>query len=102
MAVNLEKMHSPCVMCFLKGVLYDPNSDHCQRCEYNIAIQLLKRMIKQELSCAACLDSTSLGGGYWECVAPEDDNYCKNGEKLVIDWEMACNEYGLEYDKTSL
>ena len=102
MTINLENMHSPCAMCFSKGILYDPDLNNCQRCEYNIAIQLLKRMLYQKLYCDACKDSTSLGGGYCECVAPDDDNYCKNGEKLVIDWEMACKEYGLGYNKTSL
>lgn len=99
MKIMLDKMHSPCAMCFGKGILYNPNSIHCQRCEYNIAISLLKRILKEELYCAACKDSKSLGGGYWECVVPDDDNYCNNGENLIIDWEYACKEYGLKYDK---
>lgn len=100
MKVRLDDMHSPCGMCFLKGIFYDSDSIRCQRCEYNIAIKLLKRVLKAELYCPACENSKSLGGGYWECtVAPDDDTYCKQGENLVINWELVCEEYGIEYDK---
>lgn len=100
MKVRLDNIHSPCEMCLLKEIYYDPDSMHCQRCEYNIAIKLLKRVLKEEYYCALCKNSRSLGGGYYECtVAPDDDNYCKHGDKLVIDWELACQEYGIEYDK---
>lgn len=100
MKVVLDNMHSPCEMCFQRGVSFSLDSACCQRCEYNIAIQLLKRVLKETLYCPVCKDSKSLGGGYWECVASDDDNYCKQGENLIIDWEIACKEYGLKYDKT--
>ena len=99
MKVRLSNAHSPCMMCFIRGVHYDPDSDHCQRCEYNIAIKLLKKMLRAEQFCSCCKNSKRLGGGYWECtVAPDDSTYCKQGENLIINWELACAEYGLEYD----
>ena len=96
MKVDLNNKHSPCMMCFFKGVYYDQDSKHCQGCEYNIAIKLLKRMLKEELYCSVCKDSKSLGGGYWDCTVSDDDNYCKNGDNLNINWEIACKEYGIE------
>lgn len=99
MKVRLGDKHSPCMQCFIRSILYDPDSEYCQSCEYNIAIKLLKRMLKEEYSCSICKNSKSLGGGYWDCtVAPDNDDYCKKGDNLVIDWKLACEEYGLEYD----
>ena len=46
MKIRLDDIHSPCKMCFLKGIFYDPDSIYCQRCEYNIVIKLLKRVLK--------------------------------------------------------
>ena len=94
--VRLNDMHSPCRMCFMKGILYDPSSIHCQSCEYNIAIKVLKRALKGDLYCSVCKNSKSLGCGYWDCTVSDDDNYCKNGDNLAINWEVACSEYGLE------
>lgn len=33
------------------------------------------------------------GSGY------DEDDSCKQGENLVIDWEIVCNEYNIEYEK---
>ena len=99
MKVRLDDIHSPCRMCFLKGIFYDPDSICCQRCEYNIAIKILKRALKEEYYCSICKNSKSLGGGYWDCTVSDDDDYCKHGDNLVINWELACEEYGVEYDK---
>lgn len=100
MKVRLDDTHSPCGLCFLKGIFYDANSILCQRCEYNIAIKLLKRILKTNDSCTLCKNCKSLGGGYLECSnGYDDDGSCKKGENLVIDWELACKEYELEYNK---
>lgn len=100
MKVRLDDIHSPCRMCILKGIFYNAGSVWCQHCEYNIAVRLLKRVLKEELCCALCKNSKPLGGGYYECIKGYDqDNSCKNGDNMVIDWELACGEYGLEYDK---
>lgn len=97
MKVRLDDVHSPCGMCFLKGILYDSDSLRCQRCEYNIAIKLLKRVLKENDCCTLCKNCKRFGGGYYECGSGYDkDGSCKQGENLLIDWEAVCNEYGIE------
>lgn len=96
MKVNLSNMHNPCQQCYIRGHLYSLEDDMCQCCEYNIAIKLLKRVLKEELYCSVCKNSKSLGGGYWDCTVSDDDNFCKNGDNLNINWEIACEEYGIE------
>ena len=29
----------------------------------------------------------------------DEDDSCKQGENLIIDWEIVCNEYNIEYKK---
>ena len=100
MKIRLDDIHSPCKMCFLKGIFYDPDSIYCQRCEYNIAIKLLKRVLKENDFCTICKNCERLGGGYYECgKGYDDDDSCKQGENLIIDWEIVCNEYNIEYEK---
>lgn len=74
MKVRLDDVRAPCRMCFLKGIFYNPDSICCQCCEYNIAIKLLKRVLKEELYCSVCKNSKSLGGGYYECAKCYDDD----------------------------
>lgn len=92
MKVRLDDIHSPCRMCFLKGIFYDPNSICCQRCEYNIAIKLLKRVLKKNDHCTFC-------NKHGICAVTDAENNCKQGENLIINWEAVCNEYKIEYDK---
>lgn len=100
MEVKLDDVHSPCRMCFLKGIFYDPNSICCQRCEYNISIKLLKKVLKENDYCTVCKNRKRLGGGYWDCKVPgNDDGICKKEENFTIDWEAACDEYGIKYSK---
>lgn len=100
MKIRLDEVHSPCKMCFLKGIFYDPDSIYCQRCEYNIVIKLLKRVLKENDFCTVCKNCERLGGGYYECgEGYDEDDSCKQGENLVIDWEIVCNEYNIEYEK---
>ena len=44
--INLENIHSPCEMCFLKGYSFSMENKKCQCCEYNIAIQMLRQILK--------------------------------------------------------
>ena len=74
MKVRLDDIHSPCRMCFLKGIFYDPDSICCQRCEYNISIQLLKKVLKFNDYCTLCKNRNNLGGGYWDCKVTERDD----------------------------
>lgn len=100
MSVRLDNIHSPCRMCFLKGIFYDPDSIGCQRCEYNIAIKLLKKVLKENDYCTLCKNRKKLGGGFWDCeITENDDGCCKQKEDFMIDWEAACKEYGIEYSK---
>ena len=100
MKVRLDDVHSPCGMCFLKGIFYDPNSIICQRCEYNIAIKLLKKVLKENDYCTLCKNRKRLGGGYWDCaITGDDDGCCKHEEDFTIDWEATCNEYKIEYEQ---
>lgn len=46
MEVNLQNTHSPCVMCEIhNSVGYRPHADRCQRCDYNIAVCLLRNVL---------------------------------------------------------
>ena len=97
MKVNLRNKHSPCLTCYSKGILYDENSEHCQSCEYNIAVQLLKRVLKENDYCDFCKSRASLGGGYYTCAAGYDDKgTCRLGENYNIDWQKVCEAYGIE------
>lgn len=100
MKIRLDDVHSPCEMCFLKGIIFDSESMRCHRCEYNIAIKLLKRVLKTNDFCTLCKNCKRLGGGYYECInGYDEDDSCKQGEKFLIDWELVCKEYEVEYDK---
>ena len=47
-----------------------------------------------------CKNCERLGGGYYECgEGYDEDDSCKQGENLIIDWEIVCNEYNIEYEK---
>ena len=97
MKISLNNMHNPCMLCSLRDIPFDPVSSPCLSCEYDIAIKVLKSMLKEELYCSVCKNSKSLGGGYYECSKGYDeDGFCKKGENLDIDWEIACGEYGIE------
>lgn len=96
MKVRLNDKHSPCQMCFIRGVYYDPNSKHCQGCEYHIAIKLLQKTLEESEGCSLCKNGVKLGGGYWSCIIPENEYGCSDGQDYVIDWEAACKAYDLE------
>lgn len=97
MKINLKNKHSPCMMCIIKGSSYDENSASCQSCEYNIAVQILKRVLKENDYCDFCKSCASLGGGYYACAAGHDDNNtCKHGENYHINWQKVCEAYEIE------
>jgi len=79
-------------MCYQKfGYSYDENQSVCQSCEYNIAMQLLKRILKCEDSCSLCSNRIPLGGGYWDCKNDKHDTCC--ADDYVIDWEATLKDY---------
>lgn len=100
MKLNLNNMHSPCMECYIHGGhSYSPDYVGCQRCEYNIAIQLLKVVLKFNDYCTLCKNRNNLGGGYWDCkITGRDDCDCNIEKDFAIDWHEAFREYGIKLD----
>ena len=95
MKIDLENTHSPCSQCYIRGILYSPDNELCQRCEYNISAYLLKRMLRMYDYCTFCKNRDHLGGGYWECkIDGNDCGECNIDTDFVIDWEEVFKEYG--------
>lgn len=82
MKINLENISSPCVQCYLRGKSYSPDDESCQRCEYYIAIYLLKRILQRNNHCDFCKNKNNLCGE------------CNINSHFVIDWEKTFKEYG--------
>ena len=99
MELNLKNIHSPCQNCYIHGHLYSPENDTCQGCEYNIAIQLVKVLLKFNEGCSVCKNGNRLGGGYWDCkIESNDDCVCNVAKDYVIDWQAAFKEYGFTFN----
>ena len=80
MNVILENIHTPCQQCYMHGYSYSSDSDICQRCEYNISIELLKRILRMGSMCNFCKH-------YNACILPAGEcNYS-------IDWNKAFKVY---------
>ena len=87
--VNLENIHSPCHRCYSRGHSYSSEDDYCKRCEYNIAIIALKRILKCNDFCTLCGNCIHLGGGHFDCKLET----CDVDEDFIIDWESVFKEY---------
>lgn len=84
MKVNLENMHSPCQQCYIRGHLYSPKDDMCQRCEYAIAMNILRSACKIfSGGCGYCRHYTE------GCAAPEGE--CE----WHIDWNRAVIDFNI-------
>lgn len=91
MKLNLENTHSPCMNCSCHGHLYSPDDKSCQSCEYNISIQLLKEVLKQNDYCNLCKYVIRVKGGYTDySIGCEGWRNCKN---YTIDWNAVVKEY---------
>ena len=102
MKLNLENIHSPCQQCFNHGHLYSSYDDKCQSCEYNIAIKLLKVVLKDNDYCTLCKNRVNLGDGCYDCkVNGNNDCICDVENDFLIDWEYAFKDYGIQLDKIS-
>lgn len=100
MELNLKNMHSPCQNCYIHGHSYSPENTTCQGCEYNIAVQLVKVLLKFNEGCTLCKNCNRLGGGYWDCkITGNDDCVCNVTKDYAIDWQAAFKEYGFNFDK---
>lgn len=90
--VDLEKVSSPCVMCYIRGCPYSEES--CKSCEYHISFQLLKAILKSYgETCKVCKNRERLGGGYWDCKIIDDIGSCDIDKDFMIDWKAAFEEY---------
>lgn len=94
MKINLTDRFSPCFMC---DDGYLPNNDNCQRCGYNIAVQVLKKVLRENDYCACCKNRIRLGGGYYDCkVLDKDNERCVPEDHFRIDYDAVCNDYKIE------
>lgn len=94
MKLNLKNKHSPCFNCYTHGHEYSPDNSTCQGCEYNIAIQLLKAVLKSNNYCVLCKNRNIHGGGYFDCkVTGNDDCECNIENDFLINWKAAFEEY---------
>lgn len=94
--VNLENIHSPCQSCAIKGHSYSSEDASCQRCEYNIAIKALKRVLKTNDYCKYCQNREyhrGNYGGYYDCKFDDDDFICVTERDFVINWKAVFEEY---------
>ena len=92
MKINLEGgIYSPCMNCLRQGYEYSPDNPYCQSCEYNISIQILKEVLKQNDYCNMCLYVDRIKGGYTDCsIGCESWRKCQN---YTIDWNAIVKEY---------
>ena len=96
MKLDLKNIHSPCCDCYARGQLYSPDDINCQRCEYNVAIQLLKTLLKFNDGCSLCKNRMRYNG-YNDCQIT-DDCACNIGKDFVIDWQSTFKEYGFTFE----
>lgn len=91
MDIDLENIHSPCASCYVNNYLFSPDSDVCRRCEYNIFVKLLKKILYCTDGCSLCKNRERLGGGYWDCKI-EHQEICK-GDDMIIDLKAVMSDY---------
>lgn len=92
--ININKIYSPCQFCYERGKLYSIGNESCQQCEYNIAIQILKEVLKQNDYCNCCKHVIHVKGGYTDCQL-NNDGY-KDCNSYTIDWNAITKEYQLD------
>lgn len=99
MKLDLENRWSPCSNCYTHGHTYSADNVSCQSCEYNIAIQLVKVLLKFNEGCTLCKNRNRLGGGYYDCkITENDDCSCNFTRDYMIDWQAAFKEYGFNFN----
>ena len=90
MKINLTDRFSPCFMC---DDGYLPDSDNCQRCGYNIAVQVLRKVLRENDYCTYCKNRVRLGSGCYDCKVIEP---CVPEDHFRIDFDAVCNDYKIE------
>lgn len=94
MKINLKNIYSPCQQCAIRGHLYSPDDNCCQRCEYNIAIIILKEVLKANDYCNLCGNVEHVKGGYVDCKLGFKG--CRDCDSYKIDWKAIVKDYQLE------
>lgn len=89
MKINLDNVHSPCEQCL--GSHYDST---CEKCEYNIAIVILKEVLKANDYCNLCGNVEHIKGGYTDCKLGLEGSY-KDCDSYKIDWDVIVKDYRL-------
>lgn len=89
MKVNLNRTHSPCESCWIRGVPYDPESERCMSCEFDICFKILKQLLSPIFgnncsSCEKCITGCAATSG--EC-------------DYKIDWHTVCKRFGIEIEE---
>ena len=89
MKVNLNRTHSPCESCFIRGVPYDPESKRCMSCEFDICFKILKASLSLICGndCSSCKKYSS------GCAATSDE--CD----YQIDWYETCKRFGFDIEE---
>lgn len=92
MNIDIQNIHSPCTKCYIHGHPFSEEDEHCKHCEYNVAIYVLKKVLKANDFCQHCAYKKYMGGGYFDC---HKDYGTMNCEDFVIDWESVIREYNI-------
>ena len=80
----------------VNDVDYSSEDASCKRCEYNIAIKALKRVLKNNDYCKCCQNREyhrGNYGGYYDCKFDDDDFICVAERDFVINWKAVFEEY---------
>lgn len=90
--VDFKNIHSPCERCYIQGHSFSSEDTSCQRCEYNIAIIALKRILKDTDGCRFCQNYSHLGKGHHGCKLnlPMD---CSADHDFIINWDIVFKDY---------
>lgn len=89
-------IYNPCMSCNIKGHSYSFDDEICQKCEYNIAIKTLKKVLKENDYCQHCNHKKYFGGGYYDCKLNNDYGSYLNCKDFEINWESVFKEYDID------
>ena len=89
MNFNIQNFYDPCENC-KKSQYGFGQSTQCNKCQFYISIQILKKVLQENDYCQHCEHKKSLGGGYFDCINDFGDIKC---EDFAIDWNSVIREY---------
>lgn len=95
MKIERKSIHNPCFDCHIRGHSYSPDDRMCESCEYNIAVLVLKEILKQNKQYSLCGFS----------ILNEENNIigckidlgkCENCKSFILDWDAILEKYNLK------